>query len=482
MYAYFNGPTGLHTDLYQLTMANAYWQSGLYRRRACFYLFYRKPPFGGEYVVASGLAAAIDFIRNFRFSVEDIQYLAGLRGTAGRPLFDESFLNYLQRMKFSCTIEAVPEGEVVFPHMPMLRLEGPIIQAQLLETGLLNTINFSSLVATKASRIVRAAQGDPVLEFGYRRAQGPDGALSASRAAYIGGCAATSNVLAGKAFHIPVKGTHAHSWVMCFDDELDSFLTYAKSQPENCIFLVDTYDSINGIRNAIEAGRWLRERGHEMNGIRLDSGDLGELSIVARHMLDEAGFPNARIVASNDLNEYRIQELKDQGARIQIWGVGTRLATAYEQPALGGVYKLAALTDERGDWIPRIKLSEEAVKISTPGRLQTRRYFDREGKPAGDMTYDIDAGPATEQMQLYRGESTLNLQGMRKKTLLQTIFQDGKLVYEAPSAREARTYSLEQQMLFKKRTSYPYGLETSLQKTKEVMMKELQKKIKQQTG
>lgn len=472
MYSYFPSPTGLHTDLYQLTMAYGYWQSGLYQRNACFHLFYRKPPFDGSYVITAGLEAAIDFIRQFRFGAEDIQYLAGLKGKTDRPLFDESFLNHLQRMKFSCTIEALPEGTIAYPFTPLLRLEGPIIQAQLLETGLLNLINFPSLIATKSARIVQAAQGDPVLEFGYRRAQGPDGALNASRAAYIGGCHATSNVLAGRAFNIPVRGTHAHSWVMCFDDEKEAFLAYARSQPDNCIFLVDTYDTHIGIQHAIEVGRWLRENGHEMNGIRLDSGDLGELSQTARQMLDQAGFPDAKIVASNDLDEYRIHQLKERGAKVQIWGVGTRLATAYEQPALGGVYKLSAITDEQGDWEPRIKLSEEKIKISTPGRLRVSRYYHPDGRPVGDMIYDIDLKTDSRQMVPYYHDKVVNFEGMIEKPLMQPIFQEGRLVYDPPSIGEIREQSLKEQEQWRRIDDpYRHGLEVRLHQKREQMIR-----------
>jgi len=423
MFSYFTEPTGLHTDLYQLTMSHSYWHSQLYKRQACFHLFYRKPPFRNPYVITAGLEAVINFIQQFGFSVDDIQYLAGLKGKNGYPLFDESFLNYLQRMEFSCTVEAVPEGSIVFPFTPILRIEGPLIQAQLLETGLLNLINFSSLIATKASRIVQAAQGDQVLEFGYRRAQGTDGALNASRAAYIGGCSATSNVRAGRAFGIPVRGTHAHSWVMCFDNEREAFKEYARSQPDNCTFLVDTYDSISGVQNAIETGHWLREQGHEMNGIRLDSGNLNELSQMAKHLLDQAGFPEAVIVASNELDEYQIRQLKEQGAQIRVWGVGTRLATAFEQPALGGVYKLSAITNENGKWEPRIKLSEDTIKTSTPGRLRTNRYFDTNGNPVGDMTFNIDITSDRRQMISYNHAKVFNFDLHDQKLVWLAIYQ-----------------------------------------------------------
>ncbi len=283
------------------------------------------------------------------------------------------FLDYLRDLKFACDVDAVPEGTPVFPYEPLVRVKGPILQAQIIETLLLTIINFQTLIATKAARVNIAARGEDVLEFGARRAQGVDGALTASRAAYIGGCAATSNVMAGKVWNIPVKGTHAHSWVMLFEDELEAFQTYARTMPNNCVFLVDTYDTLAGVRHAVEVGKWLRENGHKLLGVRLDSGDLATLSIGARQILDEAGFEDAAIVASNDLDEYLIRSLKEQGAKISVWGVGTRLATAYDQPALGGVYKLSAVL-ENGKWQPRLKLSEQTVKISNPGILQVRRF------------------------------------------------------------------------------------------------------------
>ncbi|MCA9445228.1 MAG: nicotinate phosphoribosyltransferase, partial [Candidatus Omnitrophica bacterium] len=294
---------GLLTDLYQLTMAYGYWKTGRAEREAVFHLFFRKNPFKGGYTIAAGLQYVADFVEGFRFSADDIQYLSILTGNDEKPLFEPSFLEYLADLDLRLDVDAVPEGTVVFPHEPLVRVKGPILQCQILETPLLNFINFQSLIATKASRIVTATGGEPVLEFGLRRAQGIDGGLAASRAAYIGGCDATSNVLAGKLFGIPVRGTHAHSWVMSFHNELSAFQEYAEAMPNNCVFLVDTYDTIEGVRNAIEVGKELRESGHEMVGIRLDSGDLAYLSIEARKLLDEAGFPNAAIVASNDLDE-----------------------------------------------------------------------------------------------------------------------------------------------------------------------------------
>jgi nicotinate phosphoribosyltransferase len=381
----------LLTDLYQLTMAYGYWKLGRADQEAVFHLFFRKPPFAGAYAIAAGLGLALDYIRDFQFDATDIEYLATLTGNDGQPLFDRDFLDYLTRLRLTCDIDAMPEGTVAFGQEPLLRVRGPILQCQLLETPLLNIINFQTLIATKASRICAVADGNPVIEFGLRRAQGIDGAISASRAAYIGGCAATSNVMAGKLYGIPVKGTHAHSWVMSFDTELESFERYAEVMPNNCVFLVDTYDTLEGVRQAAQVGRKLRETGHEMVGVRLDSGDLAYLSTEARKILDDADFPNAAIVASNDLDEHIMESLRTQGAPITVWGIGTKLATAYDQPALGGVYKLGALRDEVGSWRPKLKLSEQAVKTSIPGILQVRR-FEAEHGLVGDMIYDETQG------------------------------------------------------------------------------------------
>ncbi len=391
---YGEASLALLTDLYQLTMACGYWKAGVSDREAVFHLTYRRPPFKGGYAIAAGIAPALAYLERFRFSGGDVEYLATLRDGKDEPLFPQGFLAYLRDMRFSCTVDAVPEGSLVFPHEPILRVRGPILQAQLVETALLTLINFQTLVATKATRVVQAARGTPVLEFGLRRAQGIDGGIGASRAAYIGGCAATSNVLAGKLLGIPVRGTHAHSWVMFHDDELASFRAYADAMPGNCTFLVDTYDTVDGVRNAIVVGRELRARGHEMAGIRLDSGDLAHLSIEARKLLDEAGFPNVRIVASNDLDEHLIGNIIEQGAKIDVWGVGTKLVTAYDQPALGGVYKLGASRDEHGVWREAIKLSEQPIKISNPGVLQVRRFL-KDGEIVADVIYDSERGCAT---------------------------------------------------------------------------------------
>jgi nicotinate phosphoribosyltransferase len=381
----------LLTDLYQLTMACGYWKAGTADREAVFHLTFRKAPFGGGYAIAAGLAPALDYLRGLAFSADDLAYLATLRDGAGAPLFPGGFLEYLGALRFGCTVDAAPEGSLVFAHEPILRVTGPIAHAQLVETALLTLINFETLIATKASRVVLAARGAPVVEFGLRRAQGIDGGLGASRAAYLGGCAATSNVLAGKRFGIPVLGTHAHSWVMFHGDELASFRAYADAMPGNCTLLVDTYDTIEGVRHAITVGHELRARGGELAGIRLDSGDLAYLSIEARRMLDDAGFPAAKIVASNDLDEAVITSLFEQGARIDTFGVGTRLVTAYDQPALGGIYKLGASRDEHGAWRHVIKLSEQPIKISNPGNLAVRR-LRRGGELVADIIYDSEVG------------------------------------------------------------------------------------------
>jgi nicotinate phosphoribosyltransferase len=382
------------TDLYELTMAEAAFSSGAASREALFHLMFRSAPFGSGFTLAAGLEQVLEVIERFGFDEDDLAYLRTLRGADDVPLFTEAFLRFLAKLRPEVDVEAVPEGTVVFPQEPLLRIRGPVIPCMLLEPALLALVNFQTLIATKAARVCLAAQGDPVLEFGLRRAQGPDGAVSAARAAYIGGCAATSNVLAGKLLGIPVRGTHAHSWVMLFDDELEAFRAFARAMPGNCVFLVDTYDTLEGVRHAIEVGRWLRSQGKPLLGVRIDSGDLAWLSNEARRLLDEAGFRDARIYATNELDEHVIQSLKQQGATIGVWGVGTRLVTGHDDPALGGIYKLSMVREPGGPWQPRIKLSEQAAKISTPGILQVRRFSGPQGAVA-DMIYDEELGPST---------------------------------------------------------------------------------------
>jgi nicotinate phosphoribosyltransferase len=465
----------LLTDLYQLTMAYAYWKSGIADKEAVFHLIFRNNPFQGGYAVGCGLSYVVEAIERFRFEEGDIQYLSELRGNDDRPLFERDFLHDLHSMRLACNVYAVPEGTVVFPQEPLVRVQGPIIQCQLLETLLLNIMNFQTLVATKAARVCQAAQGDPVLEFGTRRAQGIDGAVAASRAAYVGGCAATSNVLAGKLFGIPVKGTHAHSWVMAFDSELESFQAYAKAMPNNCVFLVDTYDTLSGVRHAVEVGKWLRQHGRQMVGIRLDSGDLAYLSIEARRILDEAGFHDAAIVASNDLDEHLIASLKQQGATINVWGVGTKLATAYDQPALGGVYKLSCIRQANGLWEHKIKLSEQAIKVSNPGILQVRRFQD-DGKFIADAIYDELTGIA-EPCTIVDPLDITRRRKIARETaysdLLVPVFRDGRPVYESPSIDESRNHTQSQLRCLhhsiKRHVNpheYPVGLEEGLHQLK----------------
>ncbi len=411
----------------------------MHERESVFHLFFRKPPFGAGYTVAAGLGPAVDALRGLRFGGEDLEYLRGLGH------FDDAFLAFLADFRFACDVDAMPEGTVVFPHEPLLRVRGPLLQAQLVETVLLNILNFHTLIATKAARIVEAANGKPVLEFGLRRAHGNDGALAASRAAYLGGCEATSNVLAGQRWGIPVRGTHAHSWVMAFDDELSAFAAYAEAMPDNALFLVDTYDTLDGVRHAVEIGRRLRERGSTLQGIRLDSGDLAWLSIEARRILDEAGFPEARIVASNDLDEHIIASLAQQHAKIDVWGVGTKLVTAFDQPALGGVYKLGALRDADGEWQRKIKLSDHAVKTSIPGILQVRR-FTAEGESRGDMIWDtLDGEPASativDPADPMRRRS---FQSCESHEVLVPVLRGGEQVHELPSLDASREHALRE--------------------------------------
>lgn len=435
---------GLLTDLYQLTMAYGYWQSGLADREAVFHLSFRQNPFEGEFAVACGLDTALDILQEYSFESNDLDYLANLSTDSGDPLFPAEFLNHLASLKFSCSVAAIPEGTVVFPHEPLLRVRGPLLQCQLLETLLLTIINFQTLIATKAARICRAAEGDAVMEFGLRRAQGIDGGVSASRAAMIGGCRATSNVLAGQLFDVPVRGTHAHSWVMAFENELQAFQSYADAMPHNSLLLVDTYDTLNGVRNAVKVGKKLREKGYHLAGIRLDSGNLLELSLAARRILNEHGFPQAIIVASNDLDEYEIDRLKRAGAAIDTWGVGTRLITAYDQPALSGVFKLAAIRTESDDWRYCIKRTEEIIKSSTPGCLQVRRYLNQEQFVADTIFDKWNAGPSpTTTLDMDTGEPTM-FRADDYVDLLQPVFQMGQRIVDSPSVLDIQKRVREQ--------------------------------------
>jgi nicotinate phosphoribosyltransferase len=475
-------PSPLLTDLYQLTMALGYWRCGLHAREAVFHLSFRKHPFDGGYAIAAGLDAALAFLEGFRFDASDLAYLSTLVGNDGRPLFPDDFLRWLGGHRLSLDVDAVPEGTVVFAHEPLLRVSGAMLDAALVETTLLNLINFPTLIATKASRVVAAAKGDPVLEFGLRRAQGVDGALTASRAAYLGGCDATSNVLAGKQFGIPVRGTHAHAWVMFFGDELEAFRAYADALPNNCTFLVDTYSTLDGVRHAIQVGHELRARGHRLAGVRLDSGDLAYLSIEARRLLDEAGFPDAVVVASNDLDEHLIESLKLQGARIGVWGVGTQLVTAFDQPALGGVYKLGAVRNvTEGRWEPRLKLSEQRVKTSIPGVLQVRRYAV-DGAPIADQLWDRELGPGegARVVDPLDPERTRPIPPTAThRDLLVPVLRGGQRIYEAPpldalrAASRAELASFHESIRrFRNPHVYPVGLEPELDALRTRMIRE----------
>ena len=471
----------LLTDLYELTMAFGYWKSGRADREAVFHLVFRKNPFGGGFSVACGLTQALELLKEFRLSADDRAYLETLRGNDDKPLFSGEFLDYLGAMRLRCDIDALPEGTAVFPQEPLVRVKGPLLEAQILETVLLNIINFQTLIATKAARVTMAAQGRRTLEFGLRRAQGINGGLASARAAYAGGCDATSNVLAGKLYGIPVAGTHAHSWVMSFDNEKEAFETYAEALPNNAIFLVDTYNTAEGIERAIETARGMRARGREAIGIRLDSGDLGRLSLEARRRLDEAGFPEAKIVASGDLDEYSVAELVQAGAPIDVFGVGTKLTTAFDEPALGGVYKLSAISDERGRRLPKLKTSDDPAKTSNPGCLQVRR-FRRGGQFVGDVIYDEETPPKGAGAEAVRPDSGVSGEPSDGfEDLLIPVMRGGKGVYEPPPIEQARRRTFEQVAAlpeevkrFEKPGPYPVRLETALAARKREMIRRIQ--------
>lgn len=468
----YGSSLGLLTDLYQLTMAAAYLSAGKADTEAVFHLYFRDNPFSGGYTVAAGLGTALEYLSSWRLDDSDIAYLATLTGAAGRPLFTRDALDALAALGLCLDVDAVPEGTVVFPHEPLLRVTGPLTQCQLVETPLLTILNFQTLIATKAARVVTAARGDQVLEFGLRRAQGIDGGVAASRAAYIGGVDATSNTLAGKLFGIPVRGTHAHSWVMAFPDELAAFEAYAEAMPDNVVLLVDTYDTIQGVRNAIAVGLALRERGKRLLGVRLDSGDLACLSREARTMLDEAGLEDAAIVASNELDEHVLESLKDQRAEVTIWGVGTKLVTGYGQPALGGVYKLSAMREPGGQWRWTLKVSESSAKVTDPGVLQVRRYLDAEGRPEADMVFNTGEEPTGTCEVVDREDPATRRRfacDAAHEDLLVPVMRAGRIVYDAPPLAESRARTLAGLAAFGGPVTrflnpqvYPVGLERGL--------------------
>ena len=476
---------GLLTDLYQLTMCYGYWKKGIHQKPSSFNLFFRNNPFKGAYSVSCGLDYVINYLNNFKFSKEDISYLSNLKTENGKKLFENKFLEFLKEFRFECDLDAIEEGRIVFPNEPLLRITGPLYQCQLLETALVNIINFQSLIATKSSRMYLAAKDDPILEFGLRRAQGIDGALSASRASYIGGCSKTSNVLAGKLFDIPVSGTHSHSWVLSFDSEEEAFRSYAEVMPDNCVLLVDTYDTLEGVINAIKIGKELKEKGKILIGIRIDSGDLAYLSKKSRKLLDKEGLEDVKIVASNDLDEFLITSLKYQKSKISVWGIGTKLITAYDNPSLGAVYKLSAVQDEKGQWVNKLKLSEQKIKINNPGIHQVRRFF-RNDKFLGDMIYDINY-KANSRIMIDPNDSTKSKKflnsNIKHEDLLKSIFKKGKLVYKSDSIHKIRGklirdlgYLDNTHKRLENPHNYPVGLEKSLYEEKNKMILELRKK------
>ncbi len=438
----------LLTDLYELTMMQGYFKTQN-TETVVFDAFYRSNPCQGGYAIAAGLEQVIDYIKNLHFFPEDIAYLGSL------GIFEQDFLDYLKDFHFSGDIYAIPEGTVVFPREPLVKVIAPIMEAQLVETAILNIINHQSLIATKSARVVLAARGDGIMEFGLRRAQGPDAGTYGARAAMIGGCIGTSNVLAGQLFDVPVKGTHAHSWIMSFPDEYTAFKAYADLYPNACCLLVDTYDTLkSGVPNAIRVFQEMRDSGIALKnyGIRLDSGDLAYMSKQARKMLDEAGFPDAFISASSDLDEYLIDSLKTQGAKITSWGVGTNLITSKDCPAFGGVYKLAAVLDENTDeFIPKIKLSENTEKITNPGNKTVYRIYDKKtGKIRADLISLVgETFSESEDMIIFDPQETWKKTKIHKNTftireLLVPVFQKGVCVYESPSVMEIRSICQEE--------------------------------------
>lgn len=436
---------GLLTDLYEITMAEGYWRSGLASMEACFTSFFRENPCNGGFAVVCGTGQIAALVEGFRYSADDIAYLADLEAPGGGPLFSRDFLGWLATWRPRLTVDALREGDLAFPREPMVRVTGPMIDCQLIESPLLNLVNFETLVATKAARVCLAAEGRPVAEFGLRRAQGPDGALSASRAAYVGGCSSTSNVLAAERYAIPVSGTHAHAWVMAFPSELEAFRAYAEASPKNCTLLVDTYDVVSGVQNAITVGHEMEARGERLAAVRIDSGDLAALSKRARSMLDEAGLSYVKVIVSNDLDEELIQSLLSQGAAVDGFGVGTKLVTCFDQPALAGVYKLSAKRMPGEPWVPVLKVSEQVYKRTIPGVQDLRRYYDGDGHPVADMiceaSYPADAVP--EIVDVNDPLLTRTLEGFSSTSMLRPVTVDGVGAQEPEPLEMARRRAQE---------------------------------------
>lgn len=438
----------LHTDKYQINMMYAYWKNGNHRAKCVFDLYFRERPFGSGFAVAAGLEQVISYLSTLRFTEEDIAFLKN-----EEEHYEEGFLQELRAWRFTGDVYAMLEGTLVFPNEPIMRVEGAIFEVQLIETALLNMINYQTLIATKAARIRHVAPHDVLLEMGSRRAQEPEAAIWGTRAAYLAGFDSTSNVKAGQLFSIPAKGTHSHAWVQHFDDELSAFRVFAKTLPKQSILLVDTYNTVkSGLPNAIQVGKEMRERGQTLHGIRLDSGDLAYLSKVARKMLDEAGLTETKIFASSDLDEHTIVYLKSQEATIDAWGVGTKLITAYDQPALGAVYKMVA-KEEDGRWVPTIKVSSNPQKVTTPGHKTVYRIIDKKTKKAhADLIACVEEKIDTSKpLTLFHPVHTYRKKIVRNyyiEELLQPVFKQGDLVYECPNLEHIRTYHREQLSLF----------------------------------
>ncbi|GAA5345360.1 nicotinate phosphoribosyltransferase [Planifilum fimeticola] len=479
----------LHTDKYQINMMYAHWKNGTHRRRRAFDLYFRQLPFGNGYAVFAGLERAVHYLENLRFTEEDIEYLAGQPEN-----YDPDFLKMLRSFRFTGDLYAIPEGTLVFPNEPLLRLEGTIMELQLVETALLNFVGYQSLVATKAARIRHVAPKDVLMEFGTRRAQETDAAVWGARATYIAGFDATSNVRAGQLFGIPTRGTHSHSWVQDFDSELEAFRAFVRSFPDQAILLVDTYDTLkSGLPHAIQVGLELKREGKRLAGVRLDSGDLAYLSKRARQMLDEAGLTDTLIVASSDLDETTILNLKSQGARIDSWGIGTKLITAYDQPALGAVYKMVARY-EQGRWLPTLKISSNPEKVTTPGRKTVYRIVDRKtGKARGDLITRVDTViDESRPLILFHPVHTFRKKKVthfRAINLLVPIFRDGKRVYELPSLEEIRNYHREQLSLFWEEylrllnpEEYPVDLSRDLWEEKQNLLNKIYASIREENG
>ncbi|MEK3763791.1 MULTISPECIES: nicotinate phosphoribosyltransferase [unclassified Solibacillus] len=436
---YVDDSFALHTDLYQINMAESYWADGIHERKAVFELYFRQLPFGNGYAIFAGLERMLNYLKDFKFSETDIDYLRE------ELHYKDDFIEYLKTIRFTGSMYSMVEGELVFANEPIVRIEAPLVEAQLIETALLNIVNYQTLIATKASRIKQVVHNEIAMEFGTRRAQEMDAAIWGARAAVIGGFESTSNVRAGKLFNIPVSGTHAHALVQAYKNDYDAFHSYAKRH-KDCVFLVDTYNTLkSGVPTAIQVAK---ELGDKINfvGIRLDSGDIAFLSKEARRMLDEAGFPNAKVIVSNDLDEYTILNLKAQGARVDMWGIGTKLITAYDQPALGAVYKMVSIENERGEMEDTIKISANAEKVTTPGLKRVYRIINKKsGKSEGDYIAMADENPAAEErIKMFHPVHTFIskfVTNFEAKELHQLIIDHGEIVYDNPSLTNIRKYA-----------------------------------------